>query len=187
MGWVFTCSTITNSEEDITSLLMMILVREEFLSLSVWHCDTLNRSFVVFLSFLRNISTGPFTFSLFISLFILGTEILLTVLLGCSCLFWGTYQRAFLYFSLSLSLFSLQVDSVCWCKWNTVGWVFNKVFITKGKGEGSTIQGRAGDLVKIWVKLKRWQNNRSITTLAQNKRRMTLGERMGATEWMEPL
>ena len=65
-------------------------MRGEFLSYFVCLFDTvipLTDLFVVFLSFLRNVSRCLFTFSLFVSLFILGTEILLTVLLGCSYLF----------------------------------------------------------------------------------------------------
>ena len=44
-------------------IIIIIIVRGEFLSLSVWYCDTLNSSFGVFLSFLKNVSTAPFYFS----------------------------------------------------------------------------------------------------------------------------
>ena len=47
---------------------IIIIVRGEFLFLSVWHSDTLNSSIGVFLCFLRNVSTVLFTFLLLIFL-----------------------------------------------------------------------------------------------------------------------
>ena len=101
---------------------MIIIVRGEFLSLSVWYCDTLNFFWGCFLSFLRKRIYGPFYFSFYL---FLGCRYYYIFLGGCTffseCVyFFGSFSFTFfiLSFSLSLSLFSflLQVDSVCWCK-----------------------------------------------------------------------
>ena len=58
------------------------------------------------------------------------------------------------------------MDSVCWCKRNKIDWVFNRVFITKGKGEGKYNTGRAGDLINMGENKINVIEASELTTLA---------------------